>query len=180
MAVVRACGMTIEISLRTLVPADALTFGMWQADREYAAHAGWKCVDSPETDLEWWRETIAGRDPLLTRLMAEADGEPIGFVDLYGDDPHSRELGYSVAPADQWGKGLGLAVARAGVQFGFDVMGLDRIWAEAVAANEPSVRILERLGFQFTGRGDDESFLGTDSYYLQYERLRPLADTKDV
>ncbi|TFC17941.1 N-acetyltransferase [Cryobacterium algoritolerans] len=40
-----------------------------------------------------------------------------------------RELGYLIAPSTSWGRGLGTAAARAGVEFGFDGLGVHR-WSQ--------------------------------------------------
>jgi ribosomal-protein-alanine N-acetyltransferase len=60
------------------------------------------------------------------------------------------ELGYDLARAS-WGQGLMTEALRAMIQFGFAHMGLHRIEAEVMPANRASVRVLEKLGFQYEG-----------------------------
>jgi RimJ/RimL family protein N-acetyltransferase len=38
------------------------------------------------------------------------------------------------------------------IEFGFNGLGLHRIWAECVAENQASARVLEKLGMQREGR----------------------------
>lgn len=120
----------------------------------------------------WWRDQIAQPDPKLIRLLALCNEQPVGYVDLYGDDIDARQLGYLIAPASRWSQGLGTAAARAGLLHGFESLGLRRIWAEAVEANTASVRVLQRLGMDETGPGEAEEFLGQASRYVQFEMLR--------
>ena len=92
----------------------------------------------------------------------------VGYVDIQGEEPDRRELGYLVGPSCRWGRGLGLAAARAGIRCGFEVMKLGAIWAEALDANAASVRILQRLGMEETGRGDDSTYLERPTFYRQF------------
>jgi RimJ/RimL family protein N-acetyltransferase len=92
----------------------------------------------------------------------------VGYVDLAGDEPNRRELGYVIGPSDRWGQGLGGTVARLGLEHGFDLLGLDEIRAEALDANHASVRILSSLGMAETGKGAEEVFLGAPSFYRQF------------
>ena len=68
------------------------------------------------------------------------DGSPVGYVDLYGDKPKVRELGYLVAQSFRWDQALGTVLARGGIAYGFGVVGLRGIWAEAIEAHEASLR----------------------------------------
>lgn len=63
--------------------------------------------------------------------------------------------------------------ARAAVAYGFEQLGLRRVWAEAVAVNPASVRVLEKAGLRPTGRGATESFLGELSHYERFEITEP-------
>lgn len=63
---------------------------------------------------------------------------------------------------------MGMAVATAGLTYGFQVLGLKEIWAEALEANRASIRILQRLGMTETGWGDMDTHLGRASRYRQF------------
>lgn len=163
------------LTLRPLELADAVELSAWAGDDVFCEHAGWTKGTDP-ADTSWWEATISSPPPELLRLGAIVDAELVGCVDLHGLEPGVRELGYEIGPSARWGRGYGTLAARAGLDYGFRVLGLERIWAEAVAANVPSVRILERLGMQYTGPGDDEPFLGLASYYRQYAISRDAWD----
>lgn len=162
----------VEIVLRPLVASDAETLASWAIDPVFCAHAGWTLHPSVDDAIPWWRQAIAEPDPLLTRLLALHDGEPVGHVDLHGGEEGVRELGFLIGPSGQWHRGLGTAAAVAGLEYGFTELGLSRIWAEALEANVGSVRILRRLGMRETGFGAVEEFLGASSTYLQFSLSR--------
>jgi ribosomal-protein-alanine N-acetyltransferase len=49
------------------------------------------------------------------------------------------------------GQGLGTEALTAAIRFGFSEMQLNRIEAETIADNDPSTRLLDRLGFALEG-----------------------------
>jgi ribosomal-protein-alanine N-acetyltransferase len=50
-----------------------------------------------------------------------------------------------------WGQEYGTEATRAVVGYGFDVLGLERIWAPRFRWNKRSARVLEKLGFVHEG-----------------------------
>ncbi len=76
----------------------------------------------------------------------------IGNCGVRVNDPEQREgnIGYELAP-DCWGHGYATEAARALLAFGFEALGLHRIWAECVADNIASARVLEKLGMRREG-----------------------------
>ena len=96
------------------------------------------------------------------------EGLLVGYVDLQGDDPHRRELGFAIGERSRWSRGLGRRAGAAGLDYGFDQLGLQEIWAEALDANQRSVRILQRLGLVETCRGDDGVFLDQPTYHRRF------------
>lgn len=161
--------MTSAVTLRTLRMEDSTALASWQNDALFAAHAGWRVRLDPADAEQWWRESILDPDPLLLRL-AVVEGEAlVGYVDLYGTGSNERELGYLIGPSARWGRGLATAAAQAALAHGFAQLGLRRVWAEAVAANQPSVRVLEKIGLSHVRRDRAEDFLGEPSHYEQFE-----------
>ncbi len=56
----------------------------------------------------------------------------------------------------------------AGLDYGFDRLGPQEIWAEALDANRRSVRILQLLGLVETGSGDEGVFLDQPTYHRRF------------
>jgi RimJ/RimL family protein N-acetyltransferase len=79
-----------------------------------------------------------------------AGDEFIGWFMLLPDvdsPPGEAELGYRLRKA-AWGKGYGTEGSRALVEYGFAERGLRRIFAETMAVNTRSRRIMEKLGMR--------------------------------
>lgn len=156
------------VRLRPLVAGDAEVMAAWGDDLLFCDEAGWSRDLDPAERRVRWAELVADPPPALLRLAAVVDDEVVGYVDLFGTEPGRRELGYLVGGRSRWGRGLGTELARAGLAYGFDVLGLDEVWAEAADANVASVRILQRIGMTETGRGSDTWYLGRPTFHRQF------------
>jgi RimJ/RimL family protein N-acetyltransferase len=164
------------LRLRPLEHADAAVLAAWGEDTTFCRHTGWTMTSRVALHDFWVRQVEDPPDGLIRLAVEDAnaatDGDLVGYVDLHGTDPGEKELGFVIGPSHRWGQGLGRRAAEAGLAYGFEELGLDSMWAEALVANTASVRILRSLGMQETGRGEPGVFLGEDSYYLQYRTGR--------
>lgn len=80
----------------------------------------------------------------------EDEGRFVGLVGFHQIEAGAAELGYWVGRADQ-GRGIGGHAVRAAVRVAFDYLRLRRLWADVLADNTASIRILERVGFRCVG-----------------------------
>lgn len=102
------------------------------------------------------------------------DGPPfVGFTGLAvpgftvpdpthpGAEPVSPtvEVGWRLA-AEHWGRGYAPEAARAAVEFGFDVLGLDEIVSFTFVGNRRSRRVMEKLGMCEVGAFDHPGLPG--------------------
>jgi RimJ/RimL family protein N-acetyltransferase len=79
----------------------------------------------------------------------KADGVPIGICGLLKRESlDDADLGFANLPRF-WGKGYAHEAASAVMSYGKSVLGLSRIVAVTSPGNDPSVRLLEKLGFRF-------------------------------
>lgn len=111
-----------------------------------------------------WAVTQPGRDVV------------VGIFSLHHWSRHHRraEAGYGLAHA-YWGQGIASEALRAVLRFGFRQLDLNRIYAQTIADNHESVRLLERLGFLREGTfrrhswEDDGTFHDSAMYGLLRE-----------
>lgn len=82
-------------------------------------------------------------------LAVVLDGRVIGEADLklLSAEHRQGEIGYVFSPAVQ-GRGYATEAARKLLDLGFHSLGLHRITAECEVRNEPSWRVMERLGMR--------------------------------
>ena len=64
--------------------------------------------------------------------------------------PHKVEVGWELH-REFWGRGLATEGGRAGVRYGFETVGLERIISATMATNAASRRVMEKCGLRFQG-----------------------------
>lgn len=85
----------------------------------------------------------------LMRVVRKSDGAGIGMCGvLKRDTLPDPDLGFSFLP-EYWSQGYALEAARAVLDHAREVLGLRRILAITTRDNEPSIRLLGKLGFRF-------------------------------
>jgi ribosomal-protein-alanine N-acetyltransferase len=91
-------------------------------------------------------------EPLEYRWFVRVDGEMIGQVNVHNVSWRNlhAELGYHISEPFQ-GRGLGTAAVRMLVQKVFADSRINRLMALIHSENVPSMRLVERLGFQREG-----------------------------
>jgi [ribosomal protein S5]-alanine N-acetyltransferase len=157
---------TDRLILREMLPSDAadvLTFRGDPIVQKYddpPIHTVQEALDFIE---EIRQKSVAQKSQAWGVALKESN-RIIGLVGLwYWNHYHRRaEVGYGIAAA-YWGQGIAQEAVKAVVRYGFEGMGLNRIYARTLVVNERSVRMLERLGFvrEGTQRGyvlEDDGF----------------------
>ena len=88
----------------------------------------------------WWCVRDRGTDEIVGSVMLQP---LVGHAD-------EVELGYHVA-STRWGEGIATEAARAVLNYGSLVLGLNRIVAAVHVDNPASRTVVERLGFRVEG-----------------------------
>src|SRR5699024_8943776 len=147
------------VQLRTLTATDAGTFASWAEDESFCHRAEWEPWRGRAHYGDFHRRFILDPPAEMLRLgvVASRRAALVGLVGLDGHSMRTRALGYLIGPSPNWGRGLGHAGAQAGLTYGFGVLRLDQIWAEARASNHASVRILKNLAMRETTNGPQEN-----------------------
>lgn len=85
--------------------------------------------------------------------LKERPGALIGAARIGVPDPghsHEASLGYAMN-SRHWGVGYATEAARRLLRFGFDELGLERIWAFAAVDNAASRRVMVKSGMRLEG-----------------------------
>lgn len=93
---------------------------------------------------------FAGHGHGLWALEVVETGSFIGFTGLIPmpdgvPSAGETEVGWRLVRT-AWGHGYATEAARAAVAYAFGEVGLDRLWSMTAVPNEPSRRVMERLG----------------------------------
>jgi len=125
-------------------------------------------IEQPDrSDERIWLESVIAEAREVSRrqyqlgIEALNNGSLVGMVRLGIDSERDRSanIGYGINP-DFWGLGYATEAARLIVRFGFETLGLHRIWATHHPENFASRRVLDKIGFQEEGRRRDDRFVG--------------------
>lgn len=154
---------TERLSLRPVTPDDVEP--LWRIRSQEEVNR-WMTHAAPE--LAAFAERAAEPHWLEVTLVVELDGVIIGDVMFAVEDAWSQgevadqakgtvaEIGWCLDPAVQ-GHGYGAEVARELLRIGFEDVGLHRIIALCFSDNEPSWRLMERIGMRREGHHVRES-----------------------
>jgi RimJ/RimL family protein N-acetyltransferase len=84
-------------------------------------------------------------------IVLKSTQQVIGSVEVGNEFRNRRgELGYWIGKP-YWGQGYATEAARRVVQFGFEVLGLNRIFATHYPHNPASGRVMEKIGMTYEG-----------------------------
>ncbi|TRV76447.1 GNAT family N-acetyltransferase [Streptomyces sp. 130] len=76
------------------------------------------------------------------------DGRMVGHAEIKPSKAvEGHELIYALAH-EAWGQGLGTELARTIVAYGFEVLGLDQVYATVAEPNAASLAALRKVGFE--------------------------------
>ena len=102
----------------------------------------------------WVEARVMARDPLVTSLVAELDGQVTGWSSLVrntGRMAHSAIFGISVHEAFQ-GRGIGRAMMAALMDVADNWLGLVRVELTCNADNARAIGLYQSFGFETEGR----------------------------
>ena len=156
---------TERLILRDFVPDDWQRVLEYQTDPLYLRYYEWTEDDrTPESVQEfvgWFldneKETPRIRFQLAVTL--KSNNLLIGNCGVRMDKANALEadIGYELDPK-HWNHGYATEATHAIVDFGFSHFGVHRIWADCVADNIGSARVLEKLGMKLEGRLREKGF----------------------
>lgn len=171
----RAPTLTTErLCLRQIRTDDAEALFAVCSDPEVTCSYGQEPHQTVERTASWIERALAyqDRDESLTWAIAlKGRDAAIGECCLWNIDPgrHCAEIGYELGRA-HWHQGIMSEALSAVFTWGFTELGLHRIEARPMAANERSRSLLLKLGFRyegtqrermrFRGRSEDQLYFG--------------------
>ncbi|WP_091654181.1 GNAT family N-acetyltransferase [Micromonospora pallida] len=153
--------------------------GRWAAtDRTDGTFLGWFALDppadpspEPAADPAADSATDPSTDPAPDPPADPAAGRPQTEL---GRHLTQAELGYRLRRS-VWGRGLATEGSRALVHYAFRHLGLRRVWAQTMAVNLRSRRVMEKAGLRYVRTFHltwDDPIPGSKHGEVEYEILR--------
>jgi RimJ/RimL family protein N-acetyltransferase len=110
-------------------------------------------IAHPYAEQDAWAFLELAKEPdkLWLAITLRADGRQMGGIGLRIEPEHRHaELGYWLG-VPYWGRGYATEAAREVLRYGFEDLGLHRIFASHFKHNPASGTILKKLGMQYEG-----------------------------
>lgn len=154
---------TDRLILRRFRPADAPVLAGYRSDPEVARYQSWD-APFPLAKAETAVANFAASDPDRPgwfQYAAERISDRVLLGDVavrVHDNRMQAEIGFTLAREHQ-GQGYATEAVRAVLDRLFRVQGMRRVTGECDARNEPSARLMERLGFRREGLLRQQTFI---------------------
>lgn len=147
-------GTTVRVvlRLRPAAPVDRPVLEEWDRDPDVAASSG-------EDDTFDWEHELPRSVPWRELLIAELDGEPVGFIQIidpsaeethyWGDaPPHLRAIDIWIGSPRHRGRGVGTEMMRQALDRCFADPSVEAVLIDPLVRNVRAIRFYERLGFR--------------------------------
>lgn len=95
-----------------------------------------------------WSDTPQRRFPFVARVERDVVG--MGELHVRSHKQRQGEISYVVHPR-VWGQGIGTEIGRQLLAYGFDELGLHRVYATCDPRNHSSCRVLSKIGMTLEG-----------------------------
>jgi len=166
---------TERLVLRALTLADAPDVQRLAGDR--AVYNTTLHIPHPYEDgaAEKWIGTHQGAfdegKGVVFGIVRRADDSLVGSISLSIDQSHARaELGYWIGKP-HWNQGYCTEAAQAVLDYGFNVLGLNKIFAHHFEGNPASGAVMRKLGMAYEGClrqhvKKDERFVDLEQYSI--------------
>lgn len=148
--------ITERLTLDLPRPSDASRIAHLAGDRDVALNTESIPHPYPEEEARTWieevREEVSEGEAAVFAVRLRQEEELVGVVGLHPEPEHGRAmLGYWIGKP-YWGRGYATEAAREVVRWGFDDLGVGRIYARCFGRNRASRRVLEKLDMRREGR----------------------------
>lgn len=165
---------TERLILREIISEDAEAFFLMDSNPEVVKYVGVK----PLTDISQSIEIVENIKNQYTEygvgrwaVIRKEDNKIIGwsglkFIKEIDNHQNIHDLGYRFTP-EYWGKGYATESSVAVLNYGFNNMKLDKIYAYADVENKASNHVLKKLGFEEKGTFIDE---GDNCFWFELKK----------
>lgn len=142
---------TERLVLRPLKSTDVQALFEVFSDPKVMRHwsgAAWNSIEQAQQKIAQYDKALRESESIGLGIVNIQTNTVIGTCSLFQLDEQCRraEIGYGMV-STAWGNGYMYEALTALINFGFEVLDLNRIEADIDPRNQPSLRSVERLGF---------------------------------
>lgn len=137
------------VVLRPITDADTMNIVRWRNSDHVRKNFIYQTLFTPESHRQWLQEKV--ETGLVEQFIIHSRKAAIDVGSVYLrdiDQTHKRaEFGIFIGEESQMGHGIGSECIRLIVQYGFETLGLHKIFLRVLADNEIARRSYEKAGF---------------------------------
>ncbi|MCC5611950.1 GNAT family N-acetyltransferase [Nostoc sp. CHAB 5834] len=148
----------MEIKIRHVEPDDYKEIQKIYAQTKTV----WGTLQLPFPSVEMWRKRLTEKSNNLYSLVACADNEIVGALDIWIDSHSPRRKhvgGVGIAVHDEWqSQGIGTLLMDAGIELADKWLNLVRLELTVYVDNEPAINLYQKFGFKVEGKLEKYAF----------------------
>jgi ribosomal-protein-alanine N-acetyltransferase len=141
-----------HLFLREHVRTDSQIFFDYFNDPEVFRHvlaSRPKSLEESEGEITYCKNLFKNKQGIYWAIAHQPNGRMIGTVGLHINSDHDwAEICYDLS-RPYWNQGIMTKVLRSVTEFSFNHIGLTRLEAILLQENQSSIRILEKVGFEY-------------------------------
>lgn len=138
----------VKFSIRNMCEGDLNKVLLWRNHPEIRRYMYTNNEISSEDHLNWFKG--ASKDSAKHLLIFEIDSSPLGFINIQ-IEPFGRIGKWGFYTAPEAPRGTGRALGETTLRHSFEKLGIHKLCGEALAFNERSIRLHQKLGFKKEG-----------------------------
>lgn len=137
--------------IRPLRKSDCETLKTWQTDPAISTSLAKHKLEQLLASTHHWDSQRQSTD--LFVICRKTDNDVIGMLGFTGIDRQTKQAEFSkmIGEASERGKGHAARATKTVINYGFDVLGLNRIYLHTLDGNIKNIRLNQSLGFRFEG-----------------------------
>lgn len=145
-----------RVRLRAIERSDLPTFVRWLNDPEVIENLYLYVPMSLGQEEDWYVRTLqrpVEEQPLAIEAKVDKEWKAIGTLAFEGINwhDHSSEIGIAIGDKSFWNKGCGTDALRLLIRYGFQTVGLNRIWLRVYENNQRGIHAYLKAGFVHEG-----------------------------
>ena len=150
--------MDYQIYLRPMVEEDTDMIVAWRNKPSVKNYFIYQADFTREGHLYWLHEVVEKGRACQMIICDKADNIPLGSVYIRDIDHthHKGEYGIFIGEEAARGRGIGTEAAKLMIQYGFEELGLHRIYLRVLSGNKQAIRSYEKAGFEQEGYLKDD------------------------
>ena len=150
--------MECQIYLRPMTEEDTDMIVAWRNKPSVKNYFIYQADFTREGHLYWLHEVVEKGRACQMIICDKVDNTPLGSVYIRDIDHthHKGEYGIFIGEEAARGRGIGTEAAKLMIQYGFEKLGLHRIYLRVLAGNKQAIRSYEKAGFEQEGYLKDD------------------------